>query len=202
METAMTTNILKVDASARMTGSVSRDLTQAIVDRYATAGETNVVTRDLSETLPAVTEAWIGANFTAEAERSEEQRQTLALSDSLVEELEAADVLVIGLPIYNFSVPASLKLWIDLVARAGRTFQYTEYGPKGLLEGKRAIVAVASGGTEVGSEIDFATGYLRHVLGFLGIADVVFVKADRLMVDAEASLKSAEAEVAILDLAA
>ena len=198
----MTTNILKVDASARTTGSISRDLTQAIVDRYASAGETQVMTRDLSEALPAVTEAWIGANFTAEAERSEEQRRTLALSDSLVDELEAADVIVIGLPIYNFSVPASLKLWIDLVARAGRTFQYTEYGPKGLLEGKRAIVAVASGGTEVGSEIDFATGYLRHVLGFLGIADVVFVKADRLMVDAEASLKAAEAEVATLDLAA
>ena len=198
----MTTNILKVDASARTTGSVSRDLTQAIVDRYASAGETQVMARDLSEALPAVTEAWIGANFTAEAERSEEQRRTLALSDSLVDELEAADVIVIGLPIYNFSVPASLKLWIDLVARAGRTFQYTEYGPKGLLEGKRAIVAVASGGTEVGSEIDFATGYLRHVLGFLGIADVVFVKADRLMVDAEASLKAAEAEVATLDLAA
>lgn len=198
----MTTHILKIDASARTTGSVSRDLTQAIVDRYAAAGETRVTTRDLAETLPAITDEWIGANFTAEAERSAAQRETLGISDTLVGELETADVVVIGLPIYNFSVPASLKLWIDLVARAGRTFQYTEYGPKGLLEGKRAIVAVASGGTEVGSEIDFATGYLRHVLGFMGIADVVFVKADRLMVDAEASLKSAEAEVATLDLAA
>jgi len=198
----MTTTILRLDASARSEGSISRDLTGAVLDRFAAAGDTRVVTRDLRATLPAIDDAWIDANFTPAADRSPGQREALALSDTLVAELEAADVLVIGLPIYNFSVPASLKLWIDLVARAGRTFRYTEHGPKGLLEGKRAIVAVASGGTEVGSEIDFATGYIRHILGFLGIDDVVFVKADRLMIDAEASLRAAESEVATLDLVA
>lgn len=198
----MTTRILRIDSSARRDGSVSRDLARSIVERFASAGETAVTHRDLAETLPAVTDEWIGANFTAADSRDDAQRALLALSDSLVAELEAADVLVIGLPIYNFSIPASLKLWIDLVARAGRTFRYTEYGPKGLLEGKRAIVAVASGGTEVGSDFDFATGYLRHILGFIGISDVVFVKADRLMIDAEASLKAAATEVATLDLAA
>ncbi len=86
--------------------------------------------------------------------------------------MQAADTLVIGLPIYNFGVPAALKAWVDQVARAGVTFRYTETGPKGLLTGKRAIIAVASGGTEAGSDVDFATGYIRHVLGFIGITDV------------------------------
>ena len=96
---------------------------------------------------------------------------------------------MIGLPIYNFGVPATLKAWVDQVARAGVTFRYTEHGPEGLLQGKRAIVAVASGGTEAGSEIDFATGYIRHMLAFIGITEVQFVTADRLMLDAEASLR-------------
>jgi hypothetical protein len=108
-----------------------------------------------------------------------------------VAELKAADTLVIGLPIYNFGVPAALKAWVDQVARAGVTFKYSEYGPKGLLEGKRAIVAVASGGTEAGSDIDFATGYIRHVLGFIGITDVEFVTADRLMLDADGTMAKA-----------
>ncbi|MDJ1006718.1 MAG: NAD(P)H-dependent oxidoreductase [Paracoccaceae bacterium] len=198
----MTTTILKIDSSARHTGSVSRDLTQSIADRFAAAGDIRLIERDLADGVPFISEAWIDANFTKADQRSDGQKALLSTSDALVAEIQAADVLVIGVPIYNFSVPAAFKAWVDQVARAGLTFQYTEYGPKGLLEGKRAIVAVASGGTEVGSEIDFATGYISHVLGFIGITDVVFVKADRLMVDAEASLKSAEAEVATLDLAA
>ena len=128
--------------------------------------------------------------------------EKLALSNALVAELQAADVIVIGAPVYNFGVPAAFKAWIDQVARAGLTFKYTEYGPKGLLEGKRAIVAVASGGTEVGSDIDFATGYIRHVLGFIGIEDVVFVAADKLTVDAEASQNAASQAVELLDVAA
>jgi len=127
-----------------------------------------------------ITEDWIGANFTPADQRSDEQRQILALSDSLVDEIARADTLVIGLPIYNFSVPASFKAWIDLVARVGLTFAYTETGPKGLLTGKRAIIAVASGGTTVGSDADFATGYVRHVLGFIGITDVTLIAADAM----------------------
>jgi FMN-dependent NADH-azoreductase len=112
---------------------------------------------------------WVTANFTPPEERGEAERAALAESDALVAELKAADVLVIGVPIYNFGIPAALKAWVDLVARARVTFRYTEQGPVGLLTGKRAYLAVASGGTPVGSAIDFATGYLRHVLGFLGI---------------------------------
>ena len=98
---------------------------------------------------------------------------------------------MIGLPIYNFSVPAAFKAWIDLVARAGLTFSYSENGPKGLLEGKRAVLAIASGGTAVGSEIDFATDYAKHVLGFIGITDVDVVAADQLAIDADSSVKNA-----------
>lgn len=188
------THILRIDASARRDGSVSRDLTSKIIDRF----DATVTTRDLAESLPLIDEAWIGANFTPAADRTPEQTQTLALSDTLVAEIQAADTLVIGLPIYNFGVPAALKAWIDLVARAGVTFRYTEDGPQGLLQGKRAIIAVASGGTQAGSEIDFATGYIRHVLGFIGVTDVTFVTADRMMIDPEATLQSAHDQVAAL----
>ncbi|NNF23883.1 MAG: FMN-dependent NADH-azoreductase [Rhodobacteraceae bacterium] len=195
----MTQTVLRIDASARRQGSVSRDLNDRIVERFENA---NVITRDLAGGLPLLDDEWIGANFTPEDERTEAQKEKLALSDELIDEVKAADILLIGLPIYNFSVPGALKAWIDLVARAGVTFKYSEYGPQGLLEGKRAIVTVASGGTEVGSDIDFGTGYLKHVLSFIGITDVVFVKADQMMIDADATLKSAHAEVDALDLAA
>jgi len=184
----MTRTVLHIDTSARRDGSTSRDLSARILARLAPE---TVLRRDLAEPLPLIDEDWIGANFTPEDQRDDAQRAQLALSDELVAELKAADTVVIGLPIYNFSVPARLKAWIDLVARAGVTFRYTAEGPEGLLKGKRAILAVASGGTQVGSEIDFATGYLRHVLGFVGITDVQIVVADRLAVDADAALKAA-----------
>ncbi|MEO1153157.1 MAG: NAD(P)H-dependent oxidoreductase [Pseudomonadota bacterium] len=196
----MTRTILRIDASARRTGSVTRQLTDDILARF---GPAEVTTRDLLTTpVPQISEAWVAANFTPADRRSADQVATLAVSDTLVGELQAADTIVIGLPIYNFGVPAALKAWIDQVARAGVTFQYSAEGPVGLLTGKRAVVAVASGGTEAGSEIDFATGYVRHVLAFLGITDVTFVAADRLMVDADASMSAANAQVAALDVAA
>ena len=198
----MTTQILRIDASARRTGSVTRDLNDRIVAKFENGGAVEVTRRDLTDPLPQITEDWIDANFTAPDTRTDAQKDVLALSDSLVAELKAVDVLLIGLPVYNFGVPAAMKAWIDLVARAGETFRYSETGPVGLLEGKRAIVTVASGGTEKGSEIDFATSYLAHVLGFIGITDVVFVSADRLAIDAEASMAQAEAAIASLPLAA
>jgi len=184
----MTRTLLHIDTSARRSGSTSRDPSAQIVDRLAPE---TVLRRDLADALPLIDETWIGANFTPEDQRSDAQRAQMALSDELVAELKAADTLVIGLPIYNFSVPATLKAWIDMVARVGVTFRYTEAGPEGLLTGKRAILAVTSGGTPVGSEIDFATGYLRHVLGFIGITEIEIVAADRMNVDADAALKAA-----------
>ncbi|MEM7061175.1 MAG: NAD(P)H-dependent oxidoreductase [Pseudomonadota bacterium] len=188
------TNVLRVDASMRHNGSVTRRLTDQVIAGLEGA---NVVTRDLTTGVDLVNEGWIGANFTDPADRSGEQQATLAGSDALVAELRAADVVVIGAPIYNFGVPAALKAWIDQVARARETFRYTENGPVGLLDGKRAILVIASGGTETESEIDFATPYLRHILGFMGIHDVQIFAADRLMADQDGRrLAAAEAQIA------
>jgi len=197
----MSHTILRIDSSARRNGSVSRDLADRIVKRLS-GSDTTVVTRDLAAGLPLLSESWIGANFTPEDQRDDTHRAQLALSDELIAELKAADAVVIGMPVYNFGVPSALKAWIDLVARAGVTFRYTETGPEGLLDNKRVIVAVATGGTPVGSEIDFATGYLRHVLGFMGLTDVTFVSADRLNIDADASLADAHRAVDALSAAA
>ncbi|MDD9923802.1 MAG: NAD(P)H-dependent oxidoreductase [Boseongicola sp.] len=198
----MTVNVLRIDGSARTTGSVTRDLTDRIIEKIDAAQPAVVVTRDLSNPLPLLTESWVGANFTAPDERSESQNEELALSDTLVSELTDADIVVIGLPIYNFGVPASVKAWVDLVARAGVTFKYTETGPVGLLEGKRVIVAVASGGTPMGSDWDYATNYVRHVLGFLGIEDVLFVAADGMMTNPEEKLDEAISAIDAIDIAA
>lgn len=176
--------ILHIDASARKTNSVTRELTSALVSRLTEKDpDATVLTRDVSTGLPFLDEEWVGANFTDPSERNAEQQAKLSLSDTLVDELKSADTIVIGTPIYNFSVPAALKAWIDQIARARETFRYTENGPVGLLEGKKAYVLVASGGTKVGSEIDFAVTYLKHVLGFVGIKDVTIIAADQLMAD-------------------
>ena len=191
------TKVLRIDASMRKEGSTTRALTDKVVARL---GAASVVTRDLTDGVEFVDADWIGANFTDPAERSEEQKARLLNSDALIAEIRAADVLVIGLPVYNFGPPAALKAWIDQICRARETFRYTENGPVGLLEGKRAIVVMASGGTAAGSAIDFASTYMRHVLGFVGIQDVQIIAADRQMVDAEAAL--AKADEAIAGLAA
>lgn len=187
----MTQTVLHIDASARLTGSTSRVLSARIVEKLG--GE--VIRRDLTDAIPQIDETWVNANFTPADQRTAEQAETLSLSDSLIAEIKAADVLVFGVPIYNFGVPAALKAWVDQIARAGVTFRYTENGPEGLLEGKRAVIAVASGGTPAGSEIDFATGYMRHIMGFIGIHDVELVTADRMMVDADAALSKANTQI-------
>jgi len=172
-------NILRVDASARFQTSYSRKLSDTVIAQFPKA---KIIRRDLAaEAIPQITEDWVDANFTPASDRNSGQQAILRQSDELVEELEWADLLIISVPIYNFGVPASLKAWVDQVARAGRTFRYTAEGPEGLLKDKKAILLVASGGTEVDSAIDFATPYLRHVLGFLGITDVEVISADRLM---------------------
>ena len=177
-------HILRIDASMRQTGSVTRALTDKLVARlHAATPGVEVTHRDLANGVPMVDEAWIGANFTDLAERSAAQREALTESDRLVAELKAADTIVIGLPIYNFSVPAAFKAWIDMTARARETFRYTDSGPEGLLTGKRALVVVASGGVAVGSAMDFATPYVRFALGFVGITDVEFIAASEFMAD-------------------
>jgi FMN-dependent NADH-azoreductase len=199
MTTQQPLKVLEISAGARSEGSISRQLTgdliSALHDRY---GDTELLRRDLADGLPLIDEAWVAANFTPEEERTGQHRQTLAYSDTLVAELVAADVVVIGAPIYNFSVPATLKAWIDMIARARLTFQYTDNGPEGLLKNKKAYVVVPSGGVPVGSPMDFATPYLRHALSFVGITDVEFIGAQGADRGNEDALDSARARIAEL----
>ncbi len=187
--------ILRVDSSAKTENSESRRLTDRIIDGLKTNGKSLEVTvRDLNQSLPQVNTAWIEANNTPSDDQTDEHKRTLALSNTLVGEIEAADTLIIGVALYNFSITASLKLWIDLVCRARKTFAYVDGSPKGLMTGKKAIICFASGGTPFESNIDFASGYLRHILGFIGITDVTFISADKHFMD-DQSLINANAAV-------
>lgn len=196
--------VLELSSSGRRAESVTRRLSDKMLSALESHhGTLEVSRRDLSEGLPFVDSAWIEANFTADDDRTQAHRDTLAGSDALVEEIKNADVLVIGAPIYNFSIPASLKAWIDMIARARLTFRYTETGPVGLLTGKKAYVIVATGGVPVGSAMDFATPYLRHALSFVGITDIEIIAADRINSNADDALNRAHAQIdQLFDLSA
>ena len=194
-------NILHIDSAITGEDSVSRKLTAEIVSRLRAANPGAGVTyRDLNTGVPGIDTDWFKAVRLAPANPTAEQQALVATSDAYLREVQDADVLVIGLPIYNFTLTAQLKNWLDQIARAGLSFRYTEAGPEGLLKGKRAIFAYTAAGTPFGSDLDFASGYLRHMLGFLGITDVEFVAADGLAFDREAGL--ARANAALENLAA
>jgi FMN-dependent NADH-azoreductase len=174
--------LLHLDSSP-LDSSISRELTREFVKTWKAAHpDGKVIYRDVAAHTPRhVDAAWIGAAYTPEASRTDEQRATLQLSEELIAELEAADEYVLGVAMHNFSIPATLKLWIDQVARNGRTFSYGANGPEGLLKGKKATILAASGGayeagTPAGS-FNFADPYLKTVLGFLGVTDVTVVNA-------------------------
>jgi FMN-dependent NADH-azoreductase len=176
-----TPRVLMINSSARTEGSVTRELTAQLVARLQSMhGAVEVTHRDLAMGIGLVNHNWITANFTDESERDDAQRSELAQSDLLVQELQDADILVLGVPVYNFGVPAALKAWIDMVARARKTFRYTTNGPEGLLRGKKAYLIVASGGVPVDSPMDFATPYMRHALKFIGINDVEVIAAAQI----------------------
>lgn len=194
-------NILHIDSAITGEASVSRSLTADIVAKLTAANpDASVTYRDLNAGVPAIDTDWFQAVRMTPDNPTPEQQKLLAISDAYLAEVEAADVVVIGLPIYNFTLSAQLKNWLDQIARAGRSFRYTAEGPEGLLKGKRAIVAYSAAGTPIGSDYDHASGYLRFMLGFLGITDVDFVAADRLAMDREAGL--ARAQEALDQLAA
>jgi FMN-dependent NADH-azoreductase len=191
------TNILRIDSSARTTGSYGRTLADQLIQKLQNKqGGASVVTRDVAQdSIAHVNAAWLAANYTPAPDRTPEQKTALAQSNVLIEEVQSADVLVIGCPIYNFSVPASLKAWIDQICRAGVTFSYSAEGPVGLLKGKTAYVVITSGGTVMDSTHDFATGYMRQVLGFIGITDVTVIASDGLMIDEAAATARAKAGI-------
>ncbi|MYM37535.1 FMN-dependent NADH-azoreductase [Duganella sp. FT50W] len=192
------TTILHIDSSVRGSASLTRQLSGEFVAKLRAANPAaGVVTRDLaSNPVPHLTEAMIGAFFTPADQRSAEQAATVQTSDTLVDELFAADTLVIGAPMYNFSISSGLKAWIDHIARAGRTFQYGANGPEGLVTGKKVVVVVASGGVYSegpAAAYDHVTTYLRAALGFLGMTDVTFVVAEGVAMG-EAAVSNAQAK--------
>jgi len=191
--------VLEISASGRRNGSVSRMLTAEIIEALEIReGNVSVTQRDLSNGVSVVDEQWINANFTPDEERSSDQQDVLRESDALVAELQSADVIVIGSPIYNFGIPAALKAWVDKIARARMTFRYTDNGAEGLLKNKKAFVIIASGGVPVDSPVDFATPYLRHALGFIGITDIEVIAADQLNGHADKSIDAARIRIADL----
>jgi len=176
--------LLHIDSSPLYGRSVSRELTASFVTQWNVAHpDGRVIDRDLSATaIPPVTAEWVGAAYPPEEARPPQQKELLSLSDSLLAELEQADEYVFGVPMHNFGVPSVLKLWIDQIARVGRTFSYAGGGaPKGLLIGKKATFIIATGGiydaqTRMAS-FNFVEPYLRSVFGFLGVTEVTFITA-------------------------
>ena len=195
--------ILQINASARTQGANSTRLADAISARLKAAHpQAQLELRDLArQPHPMLDQDALGALFTPAEQRSAEQTARVALDDALIAQVQAADVLVLGVPMYNFGVPVQLKCWLDAIARAGVTFRYTENGPEGLLKGKKVYVALARGGMYRDTPADSQVPYLQTILGFLGMHDVEFVYAEGLAMGAEGVDKAfAAAEARIAEL--
>jgi len=176
--------LLKIDSSPMGGRSISRKLTEEFAKTWIKSHPNgSVVSRDLTTTdIPVIDGGWVAAAYTPEDARTAEQKEILRVSDLLIAELQKADEYVVGVPMHNFSIPSTLKLWIDQVMRAGKTFAYGSNGAKGLLTGKKATLLMASGGVyEHGSalaSLNFVTPYLLTVFGFMGVTDVNFIAAE------------------------
>ncbi|MEQ9859989.1 FMN-dependent NADH-azoreductase [Pectobacterium cacticida] len=175
-------SLLLINSSVRQSGSITRQLSAEFVEKWRSEHpEGSVVVRDLALTpVPHLSEPVINAFFTPATHRSHEMNVVLKTSDELVDELLAADTIVIGAPMYNLAIPSGLKAWIDHIARAGRTFQYNAVDPEGLVRGKKVIVFVSTGGDfsqPPANKKDFVTPYMRAMLAFLGMTDVTFIVA-------------------------
>ncbi|WP_295890764.1 NAD(P)H-dependent oxidoreductase [uncultured Vibrio sp.] len=169
-------NILAIYTSAAGKHSTSTNLAKEWIEQQSG----NLVERDISASpVTHYDENALGSFFSSEPEKlTTSQKQALENSDQLVDEVKNADCLVLAVPMYNFSIPSTLKAWFDQIARMGKTFTYTENGPEGLLVNKRAVVILTMGGFHKGSELDFITPYIKHFLLFIGITDVQFIYAE------------------------
>jgi FMN-dependent NADH-azoreductase len=185
-------NILQLNSSARAENSHSTRLGNSIVERLrASEPEATLSVRDFGRTPhPELNEAGLAALFTPADKRTPEQAARVALDDALIAELFAADVIVLGVPMYNFGVSAQLKNWIDAVARAGVTFRYTEKGPEGLVKNKKVYVALTRGGLYRNTPADTQVPYLKTFFGFIGLTDVQFIYAEGLAMGPEAEQKA------------
>jgi FMN-dependent NADH-azoreductase len=198
------TTLLQINASLNHDNGQSSQLANQFVAAFhERRPEAKIVVRNVAaaDPVPHLNAERFGAFITKPEERSAAQRAVVAYSDILIDELKQADVIVLGLPMYNFGVPSQLKAYFDHIARVGVTFKYTEKGPVGLLAGKKVYVFAARGGLYAGTPLDTQTSYVRDFLRFLGMADVEFVYAEGLAISAEskeAGLAKAVAEIARL----
>ena len=199
--------LLRVDSSARR-NSVSRHLTGHFAEAWQQEHpHGTVIERDLSTTVvPHITDEWVHAIHSDPATLTPEQKQVLQLSDALVEELLQADTIVIGAPMYNFAIPAPLKAWIDQVVRVGKTVLFATAGPQGLLKGKKVFVITSRGGAfrpgTPTERFDYQEPYLRHILAFIGLTDVTFIRAENQRPGEQAEIAKAAAIAHIQDVAA
>lgn len=184
-------NVLAITTSLNKAQGNSNKLVASYLEKLSSQPATTITSRDLdADSLPHLSAKEMQAWMTPADERTDEQHALAALSDSLVEEVKAADDIVIGVPMYNFGIPSVMKAWIDRIARAGVTFRYTENGPVGLLENKSVTILAARGGQYSGTEYDTQSQYLTHFFNFVGITDIQFVYAEGLALGEE-SAKSA-----------
>jgi FMN-dependent NADH-azoreductase len=194
------TRLLQIQSSPAGAYSKTNALVNRFVDAWqAKSADTDIVVRDVGSTPPPhIDGMMMGSYFTPEDDRTDDQRAAIAQSDELLDELMASDVIVIGAPMYNFSIASSLKAWIDHIVRVGRAFQYTATGPEGLIKGKKVYIITASGGNYAKDSpvhaLDHQTPYLKTILGFVGIVDVTFVHAFGVA-GGEEGLRAAEAEI-------
>jgi len=191
--------ILKINSSSNKLTSVSRAFTEKVITHLLKSNkDAEVIERDAAYSdIPFVDEGILSALFVV-GERDKDQIKALEFSDELVNEVFSADVIVVGAPIYNFGIPASLKAYFDLIARVGVTFKYTETGPVGLLENKKVFAVISSGGTEVGSHFDYSSGYIKLFFSLIGITDVTIIPVDQLLFKGEVNMQKAEELIATL----
>lgn len=190
-------NLLHIDSSPLRANSASRQLTAEVVAAWRQARpDLQVTYRDLAAAPPPHFSSALLAAFGDPAGASAETQADLALGETLVSEFLAADVIVIGAPMLNFSVPSTLKAWIDRVAQRGRTFKYGPNGPEGLAGGRKVVIVSSRGGVYsegAAKALDFQEAYLRGVLAFLGIDDVTVIRAEGLNIGPEVRAKAIEA---------
>ena len=186
--------ILFYKTSPKSEGSISTELGEYLVNRLSKEGNTNVSKRQLDQ-VPFINQQIINGLYINDNEKTLEQLEAFKISDAIVKDVHENDTIIISTPIYNFAAPAVLKAWADLVARLNKTFQYTDNGPVGLLKNKKAYIVVSSGGTKIGSEIDFFTPWMRFFLNFIGIKDVTFISADQLMSDDGSKIIQAKSQI-------
>lgn len=192
--------ILQVNSAARTAGAnstlIANQVTAALVAQHPGA---RVEVLDLAANPhPALDQDGLGALFTPSEQRTAEQRERIELDNALIAQVQSADVLVLGVPMYNFAISSQLKNWIDAIAKAGVTFRYTENGPEGLIKGKKVYVALARGGIYRDTPNDTQVPYLKMILGFLGMTDVEFIYAEGFAMGEEhvkQALASAETQI-------